>query len=337
MEARRGDTAYSPWERLRARRRGGQGASQEASGPRRHRLRALAGEHLADRQADWSERTYYEAKRYLTDARYFGPLHRMPLDTIGLKDIAGRIVVIRRERGAATAARARSALSALFVWAMRRGLVTANPVINSDNPKTTARARVLTGDELVAIWKACANDHYGRIVKLLILTGCRRAECGDMAWSELDLERGVWTLPRERTKTGKARMIPLLPMLLDVLKDVPRMASRDRLFGERALDRGYTAWSKGKAALDRRSGVTDWVVHDLRRSVATCMAEELAVQPHVVELLLGHEFRTGVQGTYNRATYSREIRDAYLRWHDNLSTLLDGVPRKIIPLPYTAS
>jgi hypothetical protein len=60
------------------------------------------------------------------------------------------------------------------------------------------------------------------------------------------------------------------------------------------------------------------------------MAEELAVQPHIVELILGHEFRTGVQARYNRALYAREIRDAYLRWHDYLRTLIDGGERRVL-------
>jgi hypothetical protein len=67
------------------------------------------------------------------------------------------------------------------------------------------------------------------------------------------------------------------------------------------------------------------------------MAEQLAVPPHIVELVLGHEFRTGVQARYNRAPYEREIRDAYLRWHEFLRTLLDGAPRKVIPMPNAAS
>jgi integrase len=219
---------------------------------------------------------------------------------------------------------------------MRMGLTTSNPTVGSINPETKARERVLTPDEIVAIWQACGGDDYGRIVRLLICTGCRRAEIGDMQFREIDFERGTFTIPAERAKTGKARVIPLLPMVREILKDVPRMVSRDALFGGRS--HGYTAWHKGKAALDARAKVSGYVVHDLRRSVATHMAEQLAVQPHIVELVLGHEFRSGVQARYNRAVYAREIQDAYLRWHDYLKTLIDGGKRKVIPYaPQAAS
>jgi integrase len=298
-------------------------------------MRSVVTEFLAAKEPDYAPRSFTEATRYLTDKRYFGGLHSRPLDAIELRDIAAAITRIKRESGPATAQRSRGCLITFFSWAVRQGLVKANPCIGSENPETKSRDRVLDGAELVRIWKACGDDHYGKIIRLLILTGCRRAEIGDAAWSWIDREKGTLTIPKTVAKTGKARVIPLLPMLRDIIKDVPRMASRDQLFGERS--HGFSSWALHKGPLDARAKVTDWVVHDLRRSVATHMAEELAVQPHIVELVLGHEFRTGVQARYNRAPYEAPIRDAYLRWHDYLKTLLDGGRRKLIPMPNIAS
>jgi integrase len=62
----------------------------------------------------------------------------------------------------------------------------------------------------VEVTRYLSDDHYGKIVRLLILTACRRVEIGDMCWREIDPERGTFTIPAERAKTGKARMIPLL-------------------------------------------------------------------------------------------------------------------------------
>jgi integrase len=302
-------------------------------------LRTQVTEFLEAKKPDWAPATYGEVKRYLTDPKYLGPLHHRPLNAIALANVSACIVAIKREYGDATAGRARSALANFFVWAMRMGLAAANPCIGSINPKANKRDRVLTGAELVAVWKACGDDDYGCIVKLLICTGCRRAEIGDMRFSELNFERGTFTIPKERAKTDTARVIPLLPMVREIIDGVPRMASRDWLFGERAPDRGFTGWQNAKTALDQRSGVKEppWVVHDLRRSVATHMAEELKIQPHIVELVLGHEFRVGVRSVYNRAPYPNEIRDAYLRWHDYLRALIEGGERKIIAFPQSVS
>ena len=84
----------------------------------------------------------------------------------------------------------------------------------------------------------------------------------------------------------KMHTLPLLPMALAIINSVPKMVSRDHLFGARGD--GYTRWADGKAALDKRSGVTGWVLNDTRRTVATRMAD-LGVQPHIIETVLNHQ------------------------------------------------
>jgi integrase len=296
-------------------------------------LRSQVTEFLAAKEGDLAPRTFVEVSRYLRDPRYFGPLHRMPLDTITLKDVAARIVVIQRECGNATASRARGALVTFFSWAMRMGLASANPCIGSVNPKTTARERVLSGEEIAAIWRACGDDDHGRIIRLLILLGARRQEIGGMAWSEFDLDspQPSWTLPKERSKNGRAHTLPLMQMALEIIQSVPRMASRDLLFGSRA-DYGFSSWPQGKAALDQRCGVGNFVIHDIRRSVATGMAD-IGVAPHVIEHILNHQsgHRSGVAGIYIRSHYEREVRMALGLWEDHIRTLLGGGERKIVP------
>jgi integrase len=296
-------------------------------------------EFLAAKESDLAPRSSVELQRYLVDPRYFGPLHRMPLDTISLKDVAARIVVIQRECGNPTAARARGALTNIFAWCMRMGLCAANPCIGSVNPVTTARERVLDGKEIAAIWKACGDDDHGRIVRLLILLGARRQEIGGIAFSELDLEapQPTWTLPKERSKNKKAHELPLMPMALAIIRSVPHMVSRDRLFGTRA-DCGFSSWPQGKRALDQRCGVTEWTVHDIRRSTATGMAD-IGIQPHIIEEILNHRsgHKGGIAGVYNRSNYPREVRMALALWEDHIRTLIEGGERKVIPIHSSAS
>jgi len=287
-------------------------------------------EFLAIKETKQAPRTFVESKRYLTDPKYFGPLHSMPLDTIALRHVAARIDVIERECGSPTAARARGALVTFFAWAMRRGLCTSNPTIGSDNPKTTARDRVLTPAELVAIWKACGDDHYGKIIRLLILLGARRQEIGGLAWSECDLEapQPSWTLPKARSKNKRAHTLPLLPMALAIVRSVPKLVSRDRLFGESATY-GFSSWPKGKRARDQRCGVTNFTVHDLRRSTATGMAD-IGIAPHIIEAVLNHYsgHRAGVAGVYNRSPYEREVKAALIRWSEHVRDLVEGRDRR---------
>ena len=127
------------------------------------------------------------------------------------------------------------------VWAMQMGLCEVNPVIGTVQPTTAkARDRVLSDTELAAIWNACHDDDYGRVIRLLILTGCRRQEVGGMSWDELDEDS--WTIPAERTKNKRPHTLPLMPMALAIIETVPRMAHRARLFGERSAAVFVESW-----------------------------------------------------------------------------------------------
>jgi integrase len=300
-------------------------------------LRSMVEEYLATKEREVRPRTFRELKRYLTGS-FFKPLHSIPVDTITRRDVAARLVVITREHGSIVAARARAAFSTFFVWAMQMGMVENNPIIGTIQPKASKpRERVLSDDELAAIWRACKDDHYGRIVRLLILLGTRRQEIGGLRWSELDLDNGRWLLQEQRSKNGRAHELPLMPMALDIIKDVPRLVSRDHLFGARSND-GFTGWDDQKEALDERSGVIGWTLHDIRRSVATKLAD-IGVQPHIIEQILNHQsgHKAGPAGIYNRSSYEREVRAALALWADHVRTLVEGSERKIAPYTPTGA
>ena len=315
------------------------------------KVKALIAEYLELKRTQVRQRTkttlraktLTETQRYLTGS-YFRPLHALPLDGVTQKDVALCLRAITRNSGEATMALARGKLNAFFVWCMQEGLITANPVIGTRKPeKAEARDRILmnkvrVNDDyvydygpLAAVWRACKDDSYGRIIKLLVLTGCRRGEVGGMAWSEIDSEREVWTIPSARSKNHRKHELPIMPLMAAILADVPRMATRDQLFGSRGA--GFSHWAVSKSLLDERSGVTGWTVHDIRRTVATGMAN-LGVQPHVVEAVLNHfsGHRAGVAGTYNRSGYEREVKTALAQWHDHVRSIVAGGERKVLSL-----
>jgi integrase len=116
--------------------------------------------------------------------------------------------------------------------------------------------------------------------------------------------------------------------------------SSRKLFGQRS-EKGFAGWDKGKQSIDEGSGVTGWRRHDLRRTVATRMAD-IGVQPHIIEAVLGHYsgHRAGVAGVYNRSPYEREIKAALATWHDHLRAIIAGGDRRVLnfqPQPATAS
>jgi integrase len=266
----------------------------------------VAERYLEAKKARLRPTSYADARRYF--ARHWASLRDWPIAAIQRVNVAAGLGDIVKAHGPVSAARARANLSALFTWAMGEGLVDANPVIGTNNPEGghQSRTRVLSEAELAVIWKACADDDFGRIVKLLMLTGCRRAEIGELKWSEIDLKRGVITIPATRTKNGNALALTLPAVALDLLRATPRRDNSDNVFGGGGP--GFTIWSHAVKALHAQivaaegKSLPGWTLHDLRRSTATHMAE-IGVQPHIIEAVLNHVsgHKSGVAGIYIRS------------------------------------
>src|ERR1700745_1443871 len=168
-----------------------------------------------------------------------------------------------------------------------------------------------------------------RIVRLLIITAQRRDEVGGMQWPELDTAAEQWILPGARTQNHREAILTHVPAAL--VLPPPRQTDRDYVFvdgprREGDEHRGFSGWSKSKAALDARilaarnkadaEPLPHWTVHDLRRTAATVMADRLGVLPHIVEAILNHVsgHRGGVAGIYNRARYAADMRKGLQTW-----------------------
>jgi integrase len=301
-------------------------------------FKAVVDDYLTAREPELRPVSRRINKLYLTGP-YFRSLHGLAIDTITRTDVAACILAIARKHSGPTAAAARRALSAFFAWAIAGGLLGdgANPVNGSHRPNDPMpRDNVLSNAELVTIWNAVgSDDDYGRIVRLLILLGARASEIGGMRQSEFDdAERPTtWTLPAERSKNRRAHTIALPAAAAAIIAAVPH-TERDHLFGARA-GAGFTSWPWRKQELDRRLGeaVKSWRVHDLRRTVATGMAD-IGIEPHVVEAALNHfsGHRAGVAGVYNRSSYDRAVKAALARWSEHVLALVEGRESNVVAL-----
>jgi integrase len=289
----------------------------------------FADQFLEARKSSWRAGTYREAKRHLT--KHTKPLHSFPIAAVSQYNIAKLLEDIAKKSGGVTANRVRTSLSSLFGWIIKKGirLPEGNVASYTEKPvEEKSRDRVLSDAELETIWKACLDDDYGAIIKLLMLTGQRANEIGALRWNEVHDEQIV--LPAERTKNRRAHIIPLSDIAKMILAG-PRQADRRFVFGRN--DTGFSGWSKCKAALDQRARLEHWAVHDLRRTVATRMAE-LGVQPHIIEAVLNHVsgHKGGVAGIYNRATYDKEKREALNLWAEHITALVEGRKASVVPL-----
>jgi integrase len=202
--------------------------------------------------------------------------------------------------------------------------------------KEVARDRVLNDQELAQVILAARkmDGPYGGIVELLALTGQRREEVARLRWEELDLVQRVWTLPRSRTKNGKAHVVHLSEQSMAVLR---RLDRRGPYVFSPVGNKPFQKFSKAKRLLDRLSSVTGWRLHDLRRTCVSGMAR-LGVAPHVADKILNHQAGTisGVAAVYQRHEFLAERQQALERWGAHVASILGESVAKLSMLKRVA-
>jgi integrase len=197
--------------------------------------------------------------------------------------------------------------SAFFRWCIPRWL-KYSPCTGLKTPKTMARSRVLTDEELRAIYQTALSNGgtFSKIVMLLMLTGLRRTECSliENSW----IQNNTLTIPETITKNNRSHSLPLGPLAVHTTSSI---ASNTGFLFSANDNQPFTSWSEAKAALDEASGVTGWVLHDLRRTYASNHAR-IGTPIHIIERLLNQITGSisGVAAIYNRHSYADECRTA---------------------------
>jgi integrase len=228
-----------------------------------------------------------------------------------------------------------------FNWYATRDDQFSSPIVRGMarvKPKERARTRVLSDEEIRAIWPVLEQlGTYGAFVRMLLLTAQRHGEVARMSRKEIGGD-GVWAIPAERYKTKRPNFVPLSKAALAIIKAQAKFDNCDYVFPSRAKT-PYTRSGKSKAKLDKAvlaainkqakrgakvEPIPNWTLHDLRRTAKTLMVRA-GVRPDISERVLGHVI-AGVDGTYDRHSYADEKRDA-------LEKLAVMVERILNPLP----
>jgi integrase len=255
------------------------------------------------------------------------------IGTIGRRDVLDVIDAVV-DRGSATQARRVHAyLHRLFAWSLGRGIIEHNPLASLPKPGAEVRRdRVLSNTELVSVWKAATEIGfpYGPAIQLLILTGTRREEIGQLRWSEINGDQ--IELAGNRTKNGEPHIIPLSKPARQIIEALPRISGSPLVFTHNGRT-PIASWHKAKPKLDQLAGVGGWIVHDLRRTCATGL-QRLGTALQVTESVLGHTAgsRGGIVGVYQRHDYANEKRTALEAWGAHVAGLIEGrETAKVLP------
>jgi integrase len=282
------------------------------------------------------------------------------LSELHRRDITKCIDTIK-DRGRGTEAnRVFEDLRAMVRWARGRGDLDQNLVEGMRKPtETVERDRVLTANETKTMWEALPDadmrESTRRIIRLCLVTAQRVGEVAGMTRDELDLTRGVWTIPAARSKNKCEHQVPLSGMAIEIIgaqiADVEELCRRKRrtippfIFPSPGGRSAVTGASVPKAVkreeIAKRGvttiiGIAPWVPHDLRRSAATGM-EEIGISPFIVGHVLNHVSATKSTVTsrvYARYDYAREKREALDFWADRLAGIITEAAN-VIPMRAT--
>jgi integrase len=225
-------------------------------------------------------------------------------------------------------------LSHVYKWAQGKDLVEHNPALNVAKPQSKAKSRdrYLDAEEIKSFWAACDEVGWpiGPIFKLLLLTGQREREVGEMPWSELDLANRVWNIPATRTKNAKAHTVHLSDLAMEIISALPQINGSKYVFTTHGAV-PFNNYDNAKRRIQKlMGGATDWRPHDIRRTATTVMAE-IGIAPHVADRVLNHQSGTisGVAAVYNRFQYLEERKAALEALGQYIERLIG---RNVIPL-----
>ena len=245
---------------------------------------------------------------------------------------------LQKEGKPAAARHAYEIATRVFNWAQGRGDIGASPFAAMRPPvKKVPRGRALKEYEIKALWPALTEMAYpfGPIQQLLLLLGQRRSEVAEMRWSEVNIDKRMWTIPAERAKNDCEHIVPPPSAAIDILDSLPRFGGGDFVFTTTAGLRPVSGFSKAKTRIDqilaeRDTAIEGWRVHDLRRTCRTGMAR-LGVPEIVSERVLNH-LPQGLGKIYNLHEYLPEKADALGRWAQEVANIVDPPPDNVVKL-----
>jgi integrase len=244
--------------------------------------------------------------------------------SINESDVRAIHAKLGKERGHVTANRAVQVLRKLYNFAR----VGHNPASKATKMfPERSRERFILPAEMPALFKAIDDDQTNPLIRdflyLCLFTGARRSNVEAMRDEEIDFERGVWTIPAEKTKAHLPIHVPLVPQALEIINRRKGHASGFILPGYGVTGHLVEAKATWKDVLTR-AGLKDLRIHDLRRSLGSYQAALGSSLP-VIGASLGHS-NLAATAIYSRL-HLEPVRQSVLGAANAISAAAKAVPR----------
>ena len=274
------------------------------------------------------------------DSKVLPKLGKNPLNEITKSDIVRLLDGIAIAGGAeATANKVRSRLHHMFEFAKSRSYVESNPVSDTKlyEGGNNESERYYSADEIKEIWQTIEelNEPVRSYLKIILLTGQRRTETHMMQWKDIqqvkdtDFEGWVWTIPKQYAKSNRDHIVPLSAIALDILNGLKNDTDNPFVFSSvlnNDIPIGLKTIKRAVKTIKDDSKVSDYRLHDTRRTVATWLAK-LGTPAEVVSKVLNHKTGGGgslVTRIYNRYEYRKERQIALNKWANEVQKIVTG-------------
>ena len=284
-------------------------------------------------------RTAKEIERRLK--RALTPILHRYADDIRRRDIRELLDAVAAQGIEREAEKRRQTVGAMFRWALSQDIVEADATAGlSSYDAGKARDRVLTAEEIEALWKWLESGSLppdpADTIKLQMLTGARCGEIAGLCADEIDRSHWTWTLPAARSKNKRSRVTPLVGLARKIIEARLSESPRGPLFTA-GTGSVLTSAHVGHYLLSRREKlpIDKFTTHDLRRTVATHLAE-MGIALDLVASLVGHEAggketRTLVRH-YIRTDFVERKTHVLRAWDKRFQEILSGREAKIVGL-----
>jgi len=289
-------------------------------------------QYIADHEKQWkNEKHIYQWRHTLTV--YAKPLHRLKVSQVTTPHVLAVLKPIWMDKHE-TALRLRSRIEAVLDYATamhwREGI---NPAIWRGNLKsllpTISKAKrvvhhkAMDMDAMPAFMEElrAREAMAARMVEFVILTACRSIEAREARWSEIDLDKGVWTIPKERMKAGREHIVPLSKRALEILTPLYELRQGEFVFVH--PDKLKTFSVNAPRALLKRMG-RDETLHGFRATFKSWATDKTLTQREVIEMALAHKVGNEVEASYLRTSALDKRRELMERWSEYCSKKIDA-------------
>ena len=282
-----------------------------AEARRAERAELTLGELFAEymeRHLRKSRKTWKELEEDFT--RHFGHWKNHRLSTITRSDVEKLHTTIGETRGRYSANRALDLLRAMYNkgirWQLHKG---DNPAMGITEFTELPRERILQPNEVERFFRALDsedNQNFKDFITLCLLTGQRRSNVLAMRWADIDFRGRSWHIPGEKMKNGQSQMLALSQSELDILVRRTEDNVGEYVFAGNGRTGHFVEPKRAWARLLKRAAIEDLHIHDLRRSLASYMANSGA-DVAMIKSALNHKDIKTTLNVYVRTARAAEL------------------------------